>query len=325
VHNPLSSGVPNSARGKVLVVGSIGIDCVKTPLGEANDVLGGAATYASVSASFFAPVLLVGVVGDDFPSAYLDLLASHGIDLQGLQRANGETFRWSGFYDYDLNQAHSLDTRLGVFASFHPTLPASYLDAEYVLLANIDPELQLEVLEQVRKPRLVACDTMNFWISGKRDALVDVLGKVDLAFMNDAEARQLTGTMSIVKAAREILRMGPSYVVIKKGEHGATLFSATDTFSVPAYPLEEVPDPTGAGDSFEGGVLGFIAYSGDISEHGLRKGVVYGSVMASFNVEEFSLRRMLRLSHSEIAARYREFKRLAFFEALEDAGDLEAL
>lgn len=298
----------------LLVVGSVAIDSVRTPLGEVKEVLGGAAVYSSVAASFFVPVRMVGVVGTDFPSAHLDFLRSRGIDLRGLQVVKGRTFRWSGYYDFDINQAHSLDTQLNVFADFRPTLPDDYRDTPFVLLANIDPELQLQVLEQVRQPRLTLCDTMNFWIEGKREALLEVLRRVDVAFMNDTEARQLCGTFSLVAAARRILAMGPRVVVIKKGEHGAVMFSGDSHFSAPSYPLEVVRDPTGAGDTFEGGVIGYLAQTNDLSEENFRRAVVYGSVLASFNVEAFSLDRLRTLTHAEIEARYREFRRIAFFD-----------
>jgi len=298
----------------LLVVGSVAIDSVRTPLGEVKEVLGGAAVYSSVAASFFTPVRMVGVVGTDFPAAHLHFLRSRGIDLRGLQVVEGRTFRWSGYYDFDINQAHSLDTQLNVFADFRPILPDDYRDTPFVLLANIDPELQLQVLEQVRQPRLTLCDTMNFWIEGKRDALLEVLRRVDVAFMNDAEARQLCGTFSLVAAARRILAMGPRVVVIKKGEHGAVMFRGDSHFSAPSYPLEVVCDPTGAGDTFEGGVIGYLAKTNDLSEENFRRAVVYGSVLASFNVEAFSLDRLRTLTHAEIEARYREFRRIAFFD-----------
>jgi sugar/nucleoside kinase (ribokinase family) len=260
-------------------------------------------------------VRLVGVVGRDFPEEHVEFLRSRGIDLAGLQIAEGQTFRWKGFYDFDVNQAHSLETHLNVFESFRPTLPDAYRDAEYVFLANIDPELQLEVLEQVRRPKLTLCDTMNFWIANKRDALREVLSRVDVAFMNDAEARELCGTFSLVKAANEIRSWGPRVVIIKKGEHGAVMFTEDAHFSAPSYPLEEVRDPTGAGDTFEGGFIGYVAATDDVSEPNLRRGVIHGSVLASFNVEDFSLERMRRLTADEIAERYREFQRIAFFDA----------
>lgn len=298
----------------VLIVGSVAFDSVKTPMGEVDHVLGGAAVYSATAATFFSPVQLVGVVGQDFPAEHLQFLQSRGVDLTGLQVQPGETFRWKGYYDYDVNQAHSLETHLNVFESFRPTLPESYRDAQYVFLANIDPELQLEVLAQVRNPKLTLCDTMNFWISGKRDALLQVLRRVDVAFMNDAEVRELCGTFSLVKAARQVMSYGPKTVIIKKGEHGAVMFTADSHFSAPSYPLEEVTDPTGAGDTFEGGFIGYLARSNHVTEANMRRAVIYGSVLASFNVEDFSLDRMRRLTHEEIEARYREFRRIAFFE-----------
>jgi sugar/nucleoside kinase (ribokinase family) len=300
----------------VLIVGSVAFDSVKTPLGEVDNVLGGAAVYSSTAASFFSPVQLVGVVGQDFPEEHLQFLRSRGVDLAGLQVQPGETFRWKGYYDYDVNQAHSLETHLNVFENFRPTLPETYRDAKYVFLANIDPELQLEVLEQVREPRLTLCDTMNFWIERKRDALMEVLKRVDVAFMNDAEARELCGTFSLVQAARQVMSLGPKTVIIKKGEHGAVMFTKDSHFSAPSYPLEEVKDPTGAGDTFEGGFIGYLAHTDHISDATLRKAVVYGSVLASYNVEDFSLNRMRRLTLDEIHDRYREFRRIAFFEEI---------
>jgi sugar/nucleoside kinase (ribokinase family) len=304
----------------ILIVGSMALDSVRTPVGEVVDALGGAADYSSVAASFFAPVKLVGVVGGDFPPEHLDFLRSRSIDLEGVQTIpDGKTFRWAGYYDFDLNVAHTLDTQLNVFADFKPTLPESYRDAEYVFLANIDPVLQLEVLEQVRAPKLTVCDTMNFWIGSKRTELIKVLERVDIAFMNDAEARQLTGKLSTIKAARELQRMGPKRVMIKKGEHGALLFDGDDVFSAPSYPLEDIKDPTGAGDTFAGGFMGYVASQDDIYSSTLRRAVIAGSVLASFNVEDFSLNRMRTLTCEEIADRYREFQALATFDALEQA------
>ncbi|MDQ2800571.1 MAG: PfkB family carbohydrate kinase [Armatimonadota bacterium] len=304
----------------VLIVGSMALDSVRTPMGEVRDALGGAADYSSVAASFFAPVQLVGVVGDDFPREHLDFLASRDIDLAGVQTiAGGKTFRWAGYYDFDLNIAHTLDTQLNVFADFQPTLPEAYKQAKYVFLANIDPELQLQVLSQVSAPKFTVCDTMNFWIEGKREALLEVLKRVDLAFMNDAEARQLTGQLSVIKAAKALQQIGPKTVIIKKGEHGALLFSGNDHFAAPSYPLEDIADPTGAGDSFAGGFIGYVAAQDDISTATFRKAVVYGSVMASFNVEDFSLNRLRSLTQDDIAARYRAFKEIAYFEAMDEA------
>jgi sugar/nucleoside kinase (ribokinase family) len=293
------------------------LDSVRTPIGEVTEALGGAADYSAVSASFFSPVQLVGVVGSDFPQEHLDFLASKGIDLAGVQVVQGgKTFRWSGFYDFDLNIAHTLDTQLNVFADFAPTLPEGYADAKYVFLANIDPDLQLQVLNQVKAPKLTMCDTMNFWIEGKRSSLIKVLERVDIAVINDAEARQLTGLLSTVKAAREIQRMGPKTVIIKKGEHGALLFHGREHFSAPSYPLETIVDPTGAGDTFAGGFIGYIASQDDISIVTLRKAVVVGSVMASFNVEDFSLNRMRSLNSKQIHSRFKEFKDIAYFDGI---------
>ena len=260
------------------------------------------------------------MVGDDFPQAHLDFLKSRGIDLAGVQTvAGGRTFRWAGYYDFDLNIAHTLDTQLNVFADFQPSLPENYKKAKYVFLANIDPELQLQVLTQVDNPTLTVCDTMNFWIEGKRDALIEVLKRVDIAFMNDAEARQLTGQLSVIKAARALQALGPKTVIIKKGEHGALLFSGDSHFAAPSYPLEDIADPTGAGDSFAGGFIGYVASRDDTSVATLKKAVVYGSVMASYNVEDFSLNRLRNLTQEDIASRYRAFKEIAHFEALDEA------
>lgn len=301
----------------VLIVGSMALDSVKTPTGEVVDALGGSADYASVAASFFSPVMIVGVVGDDFPAPHLELLASRGIDTAGVQIVQGgKTFRWSGYYDFDLNIAHTTLTALNVFAEFKPILPPVYRAAEFVFLANIDPELQLEVLNQVEKPLLKICDTMNFWITSKPDAVWDVLKRVDVAFLNDAEIRQLTGKSSIVKAAREVQKAGPRTVIVKKGEHGALLFDGDDHFSAPGYPLEDITDPTGAGDSFAGGFIGYLASRQDLDRTTFRRAVVYGSVLASFNVEDFSLNRLRTLTGAEIDARYRQFQNITHFEAL---------
>ena len=301
----------------LLIVGSVAIATVETPIGRQENALGGAAVYSSVAASFFTPANLVGVVGTDFPAEHIEFLRGRGVDLQGLQVEDGQTFRWSGFYDYDLNQAHSRSTQLNVFEHFHPRLPQAYEDARFVFLANIDPDLQLEVLEQVRDPLLVVCDTMNFWIDGKADRLREVVRRSDVVFMNDAEARQFCGTLSLRRAANDLLALGPKAVIIKKGEHGALLFTGNSYFSAPSYLLEQVCDPTGAGDTFAGCFIGYLAATGATSERNLRKATIYGSVLASFNIEEFSLNRMRRLTREDVAARYDEFKAIAFFEAME--------
>lgn len=301
----------------ILVVGSVAFDTVETPFGQGNEVLGGSATYFSTAASFFAGVRLVAVVGEDFPDEHRDFLRSRNIDLSGLQVAAGETFRWKGRYGYDLNEAQTLETRLNVFEGFRPEIPAGFCDAEVVFLANIDPELQLEVVRQVNRPKLVACDTMNFWISGKREALVRTLGQVDILVINEGETRQLAGEANLVKAARSVLAMGPKTLVVKRGEYGVLVFGGHSIFSAPAYPLEEVFDPTGAGDTFAGGFIGYLAATGDFSEAAIRKATVFGSVMASFTVEDFSLDRLRRVSWPEIEGRFRRFQALTTFDGLD--------
>lgn len=303
----------------VLVVGSVAFDTVRTPFGSGEEVLGGSAVYFSVAASFFTSVRLVAAVGEDFKDENADVLRGRGVDLQGLTRVPGRTFRWEGEYGYDLNNAKTLKTELGVFASFRPKLPESFRDSDVVFLANIDPEIQSEVLAQARAPRIVASDTMNFWIEGKPEALRKVLGKVDILLINDGEARQLAGEPNLIRAAEAIRRMGPSTIVIKRGEYGAVMFRNGTVFSAPAYPLENVLDPTGAGDSFAGGFLGYLARAGDSSEETVRQAVILGSVMASLNVEDFSLRRLARTTNEEIRARYGEFRRLTMFTDLEGA------
>jgi sugar/nucleoside kinase (ribokinase family) len=302
----------------ILVVGSVAFDSITTPFGHADEVLGGSACYFSTSASFFTDVNLVAVVGEDFPQQHVDFLESRGIGLEGLMRATGRTFRWTGQYDYDLNDAHTLDTQLNVFEDFKPDLPKGYRDAEYVFLANIDPELQLDVLSQVSNPRLVACDTMNFWISGKRDALIKTLARVDTLIINEAEVRQLAEEPNLVKAAAIVRGFGPRTLVVKRGEYGVLMFGEHSIFSAPAYPLEEVFDPTGAGDTFAGGFVGYLAATRNLEESNLRKAIVFGSVMASFTVERFSLDRLRELEYGEIEDRFRRMKLLTDFGSVED-------
>jgi sugar/nucleoside kinase (ribokinase family) len=300
----------------LLVVGSVALDSLETPFGQKEDALGGSATYFSTSASFFSPVQVVAVVGEDFPEQHLTFLKGRGIDLEGVTREPGKTFRWKGKYGYQLNEAQTLDTQLNVFEHFSPKLPESYRDAPYVFLGNIHPVLQGQVLDQVRAPKLVAADTMNFWIQGSRDALLKTLSRVNLLFVNDAEARQLAGEHNVVKAARAILGMGPTRVVIKRGEYGALLFDRDHIFACPAYPLAEVFDPTGAGDTFAGGFMGTVATLGNLHPETLRRAMVTGSVMASFTVERFSLERLREVKRPEIHARFTEFKNLTHFEDL---------
>lgn len=300
----------------ILVVGSVAYDTVETPFGRAEKVLGGSASFFAVAASFFSPVNLVAVVGDDFGTAPLSAFAGRPIDLEGLERAAGKTFHWQGKYSYDLNARETVCTDLNVFEFFKPRIPERYRRSEHVFLANIDPVLQRDVLDQVERPRLVACDTMNFWISGKPEEVRRTLSLVDVLLINDAEARQLSGEWNIVKAARAVRAMGPSTLVIKKGEHGVLMFSDEGSFAAPAYPLEDVFDPTGAGDTFAGGFLGYLAGSRTIDEAALRRAVIMGSTLASFCVEAFSLDRLLTLTRPEIDGRYRMFQRLTHFEEL---------
>ena len=303
----------------VLVVGSVALDSVETPFGKAEDVLGGSATYFSASASHQTPVQLVGVVGDDYPVEKLRALSDRGVDLAGLEHMTGESFRWRGRYRHDLNSCETLETRLGVFSHFRPKIPAQFKSAKYVFLGNIDPRLQLEVLKQVDKPKLVACDTMNFWIESRRDDLIELLKHVDLITLNDGEARQLTEKSNLVHAARWILEHGPRTVVIKKGEHGAFMFTSSSVFFAPAYPLESVYDPTGAGDSFAGGFIGYLARTDDLSDASLRRAVIHGSAMGSFVVEGFSITRLLDVTRADIDKRVAEFHELVSFDASLDA------
>ncbi|MCX5755435.1 MAG: PfkB family carbohydrate kinase [Gemmatimonadetes bacterium] len=299
----------------VLVVGSVALDSVETPFGSADDALGGSATYFAASASHHTKVQLVGVVGSDYPMDKLRVLEGRGVDLAGLEHAEGESFRWRGRYRHDLNSCETLETRLGVFSHFRPKIPAQFKNAKYVFLGNIDPRLQLDVLGQVDKPKLVACDTMNFWIESRRDDLVELIKRVDLITLNDAEARQLTGESNLVVAARWIMARGPKTVVIKKGEHGAFMFHGTQVFFAPAFPLESVFDPTGAGDSFAGGFMGYLAQTDDLSEANMRRAVVVGSTMGSFVVEGFSIARLLEIGPDDIAKRIADFHRLVAFDA----------
>jgi sugar/nucleoside kinase (ribokinase family) len=299
----------------VLVVGSVALDSVETPFGKAENVLGGSGNFFAASASHLAPVQLVGVIGSDYPIDKLEhAFASRPIDLAGLERAEGTSFRWRGRYRHDLNMAETLETHLGVFSNFRPKIPEQFRNAPFVFLGNIDPRLQLDVLTQVAKPKLVACDTMNFWIESRRADVLKLLERVDLITLNDAEARQLTDEYNLVRAARWIMARGPKHVVIKKGEHGAFMFTATSIFFAPAYPLEAVFDPTGAGDSFAGGFMGYLARSGDMSESNLRRAVVYGSAMGSFAVEKFSVDRLLEITPDDIKRRVADFHRLITFE-----------
>ncbi|MCH7873705.1 MAG: sugar kinase [Gemmatimonadetes bacterium] len=298
----------------LLVVGSIALDSVDTPFGSTADALGGSAVFFAFAGCLLHPVQVVGIIGDDYPVEQLERLEQRGVDLSGVVRAQGESFRWKGKYSYDLQNRETLETRLGVFADFQPRIPAEFRDAQFVFLGNIDPELQLGVLDQVSDPKLVACDTMNYWIQGKRDVLLELLRRVDVLMVNDAEARQLSGDWNVYRAASWILRHGPRYVVIKQGEYGAVLVGADGIFYVPAYPLEEVFDPTGAGDAFAGGFMGHLARTDDLSHDNLRRAMVFGSAMGSFAVEQFSVRRFDEISSAEIADRIEHFAELVRFD-----------
>lgn len=302
----------------LLVVGSVAFDSVETPFGKREEALGGSALFFSTAASYFTDVRLVAVVGDDFPEEPVEFLGKRGVDLSGLHRAEGKTFRWTGRYGYDLNEAVTLDTQLNVFGDFQPKLSDAYRDSDYVFLANIDPELQLEVLEQVNEPKFVACDTMNFWIEGKPEELKRTLERVDMVTINEAEARSLSGKSNIVKAAKEIRALGPDFVVIKRGEYGALAFVHDDVFFAPAYPLEDVFDPTGAGDTFAGGMIGNIARSGRTDSAAMRMSTIYGCVMASFVVEDFSFDAMRDIDERKMSDRLDAFRRLVTFDRLEE-------
>src|SRR2546430_8436055 len=300
----------------VLIVGSIGLDTVKAPVEEHADLLGGSASYASLGASFFSPVKLVGIVGDDFPQSEFDFWKSRQIDASGVQRVAGKTFRWSGEYAWDMNTRETRSIALNVFEHFRPELPVAYRETEFVLLTNIAPALQAHVLDQMKRPRFVVADTMDLWIEIARADLDALLPRVDLLILNDSEAREITTETSLIKAGRRIRKMGPQYVAIKKGEHGALLFGQGDQFfSCGAYPLEDIHDPTGAGDTFAGGMAGYLAGTvKTVHFNDLRKAMIYGSVLASFCVEAFSLERLRKLTMEEITRRYEAFKLMSQFE-----------
>jgi len=303
----------------LLTVGTVAFDQIETPFGKEDKIVGGAATYISLAASYFAEKInLVSVVGDDFPVAELDYLKSKGIDLEGLQIKNGErSFFWAGRYHENMNQRDTLDTQLNVLADFDPVLPENYKDSDFVMLGNLTPSVQMRVIEQMNpRPKFVAMDTMNFWMDTALDSLLEVLKKIDALLINDDEARQLSGEYSLVKAAAKILKMGPKYLVIKKGEHGALLFYDDTIFFAPALPLAEVFDPTGAGDTFAGGFVGYLAPSGDLSFENMKRAVIFGSAMASFCVEKFGIRRLKEITQSDIKNRVSKFVQLVNFDAM---------
>lgn len=297
-------------QSSVLIVGSLAYDDLEMPTGTFENVVGGAATYASIAASLLCPVRLVGVIGDDFPNVVIDDLVKRGIDTAGVERANGKTFRWRGRYSKDLTSRETLDTQLNVFADFRPKIPAAFKSSPYVMLGNIHPALQLEVLAQVEKPKLVVADTMNFWITGEAKLLGEVMKKVDLLVINDEEARELTGIHNLVKAAQDIRKRGPAHLIIKRGEHGALYFDDAGAFFAPAYPLEDVVDPTGAGDSFAGGLMGYLTRVGTLEHPAMRRAIYFGSALGSFCVEGIGPRRLLDVTKGDLKKRMDQFMSL---------------
>lgn len=298
----------------ILIVGTVALDSIITPFGSRDEILGGSATYSGIAASYFSDVSLLAVIGEDFPEKHIEFLRTKGIDTQGLRTAPGKTFRWKGEYGEDMNSRTTLLTELNVLADFDPHLSPADRRQPYLLLGNFDPDQQYSVLEQMDRPRFVICDTMNFWIENKRDSLMKTLKRIDLLVINEEEAGMLAGKSNVLQAARDILAMGPKRLVIKRGEYGALLFGPRTIFSAPAFPVENVCDPTGAGDSFAGGLVGYLASAGTEDEITLRKAVVYGAVMASFNVTDFGAYRLGELTFTEIEARYREFCKTVLFE-----------
>ncbi len=302
----------------LLVVGSLGLDTVETPFDRVEEALGGSAVYISLAASYFSgPVYLVGIVGDDFPKPYLNLLENHNVDLEGLQIVeNGKTFRWSGKYHYDLNVRDTLLTELNVFEKFDPIIPDKFKKSKFVCLGNIDPALQIKVLDQMENPQFIVCDTMNYWIEGRKDALMELLPRVNVLIINDSEARLLAKEPNLIKASKAIRDMGPEILIIKKGEHGALLFTEDVVFSAPAYPMEMIYDPTGAGDTFAGGFIGYLHKTQDLSPENMKRAVIYGSAMASFCVERFSTKGLEEVDYLRVQDRYREFLDLSRFDEI---------
>jgi len=297
----------------ILVVGSVALDTIKTPFGKAEEALGGSATYFSASSIFFSPVQLVAVVGKDFPKKYIALFKKRGIDLQGLTIKEGKTFRWEGEYGWDFSNPKTIATHLNVFAEFNPKIPETYKNCEYVFLANVDPQIQAKVLDQITKPRLVACDTMNYWIENKREYLLKLLKRVDIFLLNESEAKELTQEANLVVAGKKIGKLGPKIIIIKKGEHGALLFSENRIFCAPAFLLESVYDPTGAGDTFAGGFMGYLSKCKKYNQAALRNAVIHGTIMATFAVEDFSLKRLYSITASDIDKRIKKFRELTSF------------
>lgn len=304
--------VKKQNKVQLVVVGSIGIDTIQTPFDRREEVLGGSVSYACASAALYASTGVVGVVGEDFSDTYIELYRQCGINLDGLQKLPGKTFRWSGVYEDDMINRRTLLTELNVFAEFMPVLPDSYKAAPYVLLGNIAPDLQLHVLDQIESPLFVVADTMDLWMSTAIDSLMKVIKRIDLLTLNDSEVRQLTGERNLYKAAHAVLDMGPRYVIVKKGEHGSMLVSRDGVFMVPAFPVAELKDPTGAGDAFAGGFMGYLASKRAINEKNLRKALLYATVTASFAVEDFTLERLEKISKEDVDERMRSFKQMVF-------------
>jgi sugar/nucleoside kinase (ribokinase family) len=300
--------------GKVqgIIAGSIGIDCIETPHKTEKDLVGGSACYACLAASHFAKIGMVAVVGEDFPNKYRETFERHGIDLEGLE-VEGKTFCWHGRYEGDMAQAITLKSELNAIEKFDPVLPADYRKAKFAFLGNLDPKIQMNIIKQLEKPKFIALDTMNYWIDSQLENVIKVFKKVDLVVLNDAEAKSIIKTNNLISAGKKILELGPKYVIVKKGEHGALLFSKNKHFSAPAYPLELFLDPTGAGDSFGGGLIGYLAEVDSVKEQDIRRGIIYGSVVASFNVEDFSIRKLEKLTRKQIEARYEFFKKISGF------------
>jgi len=297
----------------ILVVGSTALDTIKTPFGKAERILGGSAIYFSLSAINFAPVSIVAVVGEDFPKKHIQFLQDKGIDTQGLNIESGKTFHWEGEYSWDFSNPKTIKTDLNVFAGFDPKIPKDYQNSSYIFLANIDPTIQMKVLNQIKKPKLIACDTMNYWIENKRTELLKLFKKIDILIINEAESRELTNQNNLIKAAKDLLKLGPKIIVIKKGEHGVLVFTENSIFTTPAYLMESISDPTGAGDTFAGGFIGYLAQSKKLNQESLRKAAIYGTIMATFAVEDFSLRKLGKISKVDIDERIKKFKQITSF------------
>lgn len=295
---------------QILVIGSVALDTIESPYGHSKEILGGSATYFSISASFFAPVNLVATVGRDFPEEHEKAIKSFGVDMKGLEIKEGKTFRWAGSYVKDMNCAETIETQLNVFADFKPCLPDGYEKSKYIFLANIDPDLQIMILKKFTGKRFIGCDSMNHWIKNKNSSLKNMIKKTSIIFLNDMEAKMLSGESNILKAGKYLLSLGPEFAVVKRGEYGSILFSKKFTFMMPAYLLEEVKDPTGAGDTFAGGFMGYLAKTDKISEKNMKNALIWGSVMASFAVQDFSINRFLKLKKRDIGERYKDFKKI---------------